>query len=124
MRVKKEKGDDRTKQGQPTLQQSKELNVIVVFESEISDNDVNELQTLLERIKEMGGKVELSNALNEKVEKVNVVEMEVPSMEGSTIEDEILGEEEGEEEFEEEFEEEVKGEDSLYEEAFNERLAA
>jgi hypothetical protein len=120
MRVKKEKGDDRTKQGQPTLQQSKELNVIVVFESEISDNDVNELQTLLERIKEMGGKVELSNALNEKVENVKVVEMEVPSMEGSTIEDEILGEEEGEEEFEEEF----KGEDSLYEEAFNERLAA
>ena len=107
VREKKTKVDKTTSQTQPALQQSRELNALVIFEDGISEDVINNVRLMLEQLRSLGAKVEMSTALVERMEKLNVVEME-----RSTIEDEIKGDEE------------VEAEDEYYENMLNERLAA
>ena len=106
-REKKTKVDETTSQTQPALQQSKELNALVIFEDGISEVVISDILLSLEQLGSLGVKIEISTALVERMRKLNVVEMG-----GSTIEDEIKGDEE------------VEAEDEYYENMLNERLAA
>jgi len=100
----KAKAVDKAIQSQPTLQQSKELNAMIVLEDGINDSDITEVRTILEQLKSIGARIEMSIALVERIEELNVVEMD-----SSTVVDEVEG---------------VVEEEELYKEDSNERLAA
>ena len=106
-REKKTKVDKTTSQTQTALQQSKELNALVIFEDGISEVVISDILLRLEQLGSLGVKIEMSTALVERMEKLNVEEME-----RSTIEDEIKGDEE------------VEAVDEYYANVLNERLAA
>jgi hypothetical protein len=72
----KAKADGKTIQSQSTLQKSKELNAMVVLEDGFNDGDITKVRTILEQLKSIGARVEMSIALVERIEELNVVVME------------------------------------------------